>query len=99
MAPLKMSKVEIDVLAVYDKLLMVQKVFRGGKRQAKYQHLKTNIKGMESYDSIKSSYIYLMHVPILISNLLKVLVYGFTDNLIKTYKSYGESSNAGHLLE
>ena len=60
-ACLKMTKVELELLANIDKLLMVEKGSRGGICQARHRYAKANNKYIKNFDKdiISSHLLYL----------------------------------------
>ena len=57
---LKKTKVKLGILTDIDKLVMVEKVIRGGICHSIYQHGKANHKYMKDYDRNKES-LYLQY--------------------------------------
>ena len=57
-ACLKKTRVKLEVLTDYDKLLMTEKGIRGGKCQVTHRYAKANNKYMKNYEkNIESSYL------------------------------------------
>ena len=107
-ACLKKTKVELELLADIDMLLMVEKGIRGGIFQATYRYARANNKYMNDYDkNFESSYLVFLDANNLYGWAMsqKLLINGFewvkklsrfNERFIK---NYSEISDRGYFLE
>ena len=107
-ACLKKTGVKLELLTIYDMLLMVENGIRGGICQATHRYAKANNKYMKNYDkSIESSYLAFLDANNLYGWTMsqKLPVNGFElveERLSKVNegftKKYDENSNTGYFL-
>ena len=107
-ACLKKTKVELELLADIDMLLMVEKGIRGGIFQATHRYARANNKYMNDYDkNFESSYLVFLDANNLYGWAMsqKLLINGFewvkklsrfNERFIK---NYSEISDRGYFLE
>ena len=107
-ACLKKTKVELELLADYDMLLMVEEEIRGGICHSIHRYAKVNNKYMEHYNkNEKSSYIQYLDANNLYDWAMpqKLLVNNFkwvedTSKINEEFiKNYNANSNKGYILE
>ena len=107
-ACLKKTGVQLELITVYDMILMIEKGIRGGLCQATHRYAKANNKYMENYNkNIESSYIKYLDANNLygwaMSQKLPINGFKWTKNLSKFnedfIKKYDENSNTGYFFE
>ena len=107
---LKKTNIELELLTVYDMLLMVEKGIRGGICHSIHQYAKANNKYMKNYNNNEeSSYIQYLDANNLYGWAMskKLPVNGFkwfdSDKINKInedfIKNYNENDNKGYILE
>ena len=109
-ACLKKTGVKLELITDYDKVLMIEKVFRGGICQATHRYAKANDKYLKNYNKyIESSYIEYLDANNLygwaMSQKLPVNDFKWVEkeelsNFHEDFiKNYDENGNIGYFLE
>ena len=107
-ACLKKTSIELELLADYDMLLMVEEGMRGGICHSIHRHTKANNKYMKNYDENKeSSYIQYLDANNLygwaMSQKLPVNGFKWLEDMSKIneefIKNYDENNDKGYILE